>query len=38
MTYAYLKLGAFDNEVNDLTLDVIPLKLISVGVSVQQRF
>jgi len=36
MTYAYLKLGAFDNEVNDLTLDVIPLKLVSVGVAVQR--
>ena len=36
MTYAYLKLGAFDNEVNDLTLDVIPLKLVSVGVNVQR--
>ena len=36
MTYAYLKLGAFDNEVNDLTLDVIPLQLISVGVNVQR--
>ena len=36
MTYAYLKLGAFDNEVNDLTLDVIPLKLTSVGVNIQR--
>ena len=36
MTYVYLKLNAFDNSTNDLSLDVIPLLVSTINVQIQR--
>lgn len=36
MSYVYLKLNAFDNSTNDLSLDVIPLLVSTVNVQIQR--